>query len=497
MSITLKNAEKTYDSHVVLHDVSFSLNEGNKVVVIGENGAGKSTLLKLLLEENELTHGQRITGGYVTISFVGQEFPREVLERNITGEQYALERGGDSVLRITKRVMKEFGLGVDFLTLPLQSFSGGQRKIIDLSIAFAEHSDYLLLDEPENHIDIIARQSLIAMLNDYRGGLVFVSHDQNLINSVTNRIVEIEDGELTAYKGNYEFYLEEKARQEAGRKREWQTHQRKVEQLDKLIKRMRVWVQVNPDLGAQLRARKTQLRHLEEHAPKKPKVHKRAKISTNEIELNRSKRILLADHLSLRRGTTELFRDLSLSLFFGQKVTLIGRNGTGKTSFLKAVTGDVPYDGVLKVGVNVKVGYFSQEAADTLDPDKTPLDTLSYAYNAPEHQVRAMLARYLIDVNHCTRKIATLSGGQKTRLRFCLLFAAKPDLLLLDEPTNHLDPVTWDLLAQAINEYQGTLILVSHDRFFIDQVAKELWVVENGTIRLFRGTLSEYLQEEV
>lgn len=498
MSIVLKNAAKVFNAHTVFENLTFALNTGEKVAIIGENGAGKSTLLRMLAEEEEeLNAGSRTTDGYVRTVFVQQDFPIDLVGVDETSEDIIRKRGGESLLRNSKRVMQSLGLDEKFAKLPIRSLSGGQQKIVDLSMAFAEHTDYLFLDEPENHIDIFARQALILLMKEYDGGLVFVSHDQDLINSVTNRIVEVEDGKLQSYKGGYEFYLEEKARQEAGKKRAWESHARKVEQLDKLIKRMHQWVKMNPDLGAQLSSRKTQLERLKTNAPPKPKSHKRMRVSLEGVEKASSKRILLMDKLAIKRGDRYLVKGVSTSMFFGDKVAFVGRNGTGKTSLLKAITGELPYEGTLRVGERVKVGYFSQDTAESLDLSLTPLATLENIMGGQEHTLRGILARYLIDANHCTRPISTLSGGQKTRLRFCLLFAAKNDLLLLDEPTNHLDPVTWGIVAQAINDYEGTLILVSHDRVFIDQTVKSLWVIEGQHIKLFGGTLSEYLEEEL
>jgi ATPase subunit of ABC transporter with duplicated ATPase domains len=360
----------------------------------------------------------------------------------------------------------------------------------------ARRPHYLLLDEPENHLDIFARQILISMIREYRGCVVFVSHDQEFINAVTNRIVEVVDGTLQSYTGTYEFYLEHKARLEAGAQRTWNAHEKKVEQLDRLIKRMREWVKKNPDLGAQLRARKTQLRHLQEKAPNRPKTHSKMKLGIGEVEQKNTKRMLMSNGLTLKRGDSTILWNTDVYLSFGEKVAIVGRNGSGKTSFLKAVMGEIPITaGELKVGVGADIGYFSQESLAVLDPNKTPLDVISTVMRAPDHQQRALLARYLIGADACTRKISTLSGGQKTRLRFCLLFAAGHDFLLLDEPTNHLDPVSWEILTESLKEFGGTVLLVSHDRMFIDQVAKKLWIVEDTSISEFAGTLSEYLLE--
>lgn len=493
MSITLKKVGKAYNALTVLTDVSIALNPGERIALVGENGAGKTTILKLCAGIEEPTSGRIARENYTVALYVPQEFP--LLEYDgMTGMDYVYMEGNESVMRGVKKLLAEFEIEESILEKELAVLSGGQQRILNICTAFAKRPQYLLIDEPENHLDIFARQVLIDLMQNYRGCVVFVSHDQELINAVTNRIVEVVNGTVQSYTGTYEFYLEHKARIEAGKANAWRHHEKEVDRLDRLIKRMREWVKLNPDLGAQLRARKTQLRHLEENAPVKPRVQKVMNIRMGEVDVHHSKRMLTSKALSIRLGDKLLIRDTDVSLFFGEKVALIGRNGTGKSTFLKAALEYVPISGgELKLGVDIKVGYFSQEALTTLDPDQTALDAVSAVSHASEHQNRSMLARYLIGADSCTRSVSTLSGGQKTRLRFCLLFAANNDLLIMDEPTNHLDPLSWEILAESLKEYRGTLLMVSHDRIFIDQVAEKLWVVRNGKIAEFFGSLSEYL----
>jgi ATPase subunit of ABC transporter with duplicated ATPase domains len=206
--------------------------------------------------------------------------------------------------------------------------------------------------------------------------------------------------------------------------------------------------------------------------------------------------MLMSQNLTVRFGENNVLWNVDTYLGFGEKIALVGRNGSGKSTFLKAAIGKVPVtSGEIKLGVNIKVGYFSQEAMGTLDVEQTPLEVVASILKAPEHQLRSLLARYLIGTDGCMRKIKTLSGGEKTRLRFCLLFAANNDLLLLDEPTNHLDPLSWEILAEVLKEYRGTVLLVSHDRMFIDQITDKLWLVENHQITPYFGNLSQYLME--
>ena len=496
MSITLKKVCKSYDSHTVLAEVTASLNVGEKIALVGENGAGKTTFLKLCAGVEEASAGTITRDEYMLACFVPQEFPLEKYD-GLTGREYVYLFGKDNLLRSVDRLLGKFDVDVSILDKHLSLLSGGQQKILDLCTCLAQRPQYLLIDEPENHLDIFSRQVLIDMIRHYRGCVVFVSHDQEMINAITNRILEIEGGTIKSYTGSYEFYLEHKARMEEGQLRTWKAHEKKVNQLDKLIKRMHEWCQKNPDLGAQLSARKTQLRKLQERAPEKPKIQRQATFKLKEVEQNRTKVMLRSQGLTIRLGGADILRDTDVSLFFGEKVALIGRNGSGKSTFLKAVLGQIPVAaGDLRLGVNIKIGYFSQEAVTTLNLEETPFDVVARILkSAEQHHVRSLLAQYLIGADTCMRKIGTLSGGEKTRLRFCLLFAANNDLILLDEPTNHLDPISWEILAEALKTYQGTVLMVSHDRMFIDQVAEKLWMIKDSKIVRYYGSLSEYLLE--
>ena len=497
MSVLVKNLKKSYDTNIVLDNVSMVLNPREHIAIIGENGVGKTTLLNILAGVDEPTSGIVTKDEYSQTVIVTQDFPSEFILNGWTSSEYIDYLGGEKLLRSTLRIMKDFHLGEEVLDLKLSSLSGGQKKIIDISTSFARKPQYLFLDEPENHIDIFGRQVLIEMIKNFRGCLVFVSHDQDLVNSVTNRILEIDEGKIISYTGTYEFYLEEKQRQEEAKKKDWKHHENEVKRLDALVKRIREWVQRNPDLGPMLRAKKTQLEKLKNNAPQKPKRERKMNLSLNDVEQKRSKLILKIENFSLKLGTRSLFFKTDAYLFFGEKVALVGRNGTGKTTLFKAIMGEInPDEGSVKVGVNLNVGYFSQDHLDSINQQKTPIEVLGDIMNAPEHKLRSVLAKFLIGENAYNRPISTLSGGQKTRLRFCLLFSKQNDLLLLDEPTNHLDNVSWNVLIQAVEDYNGTILMVSHDRVFIDQTTNKLWTIEDRQINEYFGTLTNYLLEE-
>ncbi len=496
MSIVLKKISKTFGAVDVIENASLSLNLGEKIAVVGENGVGKTTLLKILAGKEESTTGTVIHDEYSVAIYVAQEFPKNFIESGLSVKDYVDQHGGDKLGRGVTRILGDFDMDNDFLNLKLEHLSGGQKKILEIATAFAQKPQYLLIDEPENHIDIFGRQILIDMMQNFRGCLVFVSHDQDLINSVTNRIIEIDNGQLHSYLGTYEYYLEERKRQKEARIREYKRYEEEAVRLDILIKRMREWVKKNPDLGPMLRSKKTQLQRLHDNAPGRPNVGKSMKLSMGDVERKNKKRILQVEDFSLRLGSKTLFYKTNAYLFFGEKIGIVGRNGTGKSSFFKAILGELsPTEGQLKVGVGLNIGYFSQDHQEMLDDKKTPIQLLNDIVREPEHVLRSRLAQFLIDYNSCNRPVSTLSGGQKTRLRFCLLFNKKHDFLLLDEPTNHLDPISWDILIQAVQDFNGTVLLISHDRVFIDQVSTKLWIVEDRQINEYLRSLTEYLSE--
>ncbi len=496
MSIQVKKVSKSYDGTPVLEEINLSINQGTRVALVGENGAGKTTLLRLLSGDIEPTQGKILKDDFTETIHVSQEFPQEYLDLDCTAEDYVSEAGGSRLRRSVLRILNDFDLDESFLSQRLRNLSGGQKKILNVAVAFARKPNYLFLDEPENHIDIFGRQILIEMMQSFRGCLVFVSHDQDLINAVANQIIEVEDGKLSTYTGTYEFYLSEKQRKEEAKKKAFAHYEREHDRLDKLIKRMREWVKKNPDLGAMLRAKKTQLQRLTTNAPPKPKQSHAMKLGSKDVEQKRGKMIITAEGLSLGYGTETLIEKTDMYLRFGEKVSFVGRNGTGKSTFIKAVLGKIePQKGTLRIGNDITIGYFSQDHQEELQMNKSPLDVLGDVLPGQESRLRSILAKFLIDKEICMRPIKTLSGGQKTRLRFCLLFSRQNDLLLLDEPTNHLDPVSWDVLVQAIQDYNGTVLMVSHDRVFIDQVATKLWTIEDKQVNEYLGTLTEYLSE--
>lgn len=490
-NLNAKNIIKTYGTKSVLDGVSINVSEGDKIALVGENGSGKTTLMRILAGEEDVTSGSVIVDDYMPRLYMAQEFFSNPEETGMSF--FANEKSERAVLRY----LGELAISPKILETKTELLSGGQKKILQLIKMFCSNGPFLLLDEPENHLDYFAREWLVATLKNYRGSVIFVSHDQYIIDHVANKIVELEDGKLTVYRGDYKFFLEEKARQMNGRHQQWKHMEKEIERQRKVVVRMREFAKLNSDVAGVYRSRVKQLDRLLDARMEKPQLErKKMKLSVGDVDKKANKRILSIDDLSLRFGNLSIFHRTSLQLLFGEKVCLFGRNGSGKTSLFKMIQGTLkPTNGMVKLGVDLRVGYFSQEHHEELDPNKTPIDEVGDVMSGDEQKIRAFLSNFLIDSMAATRPISTLSGGQKTRLRFAKLFSREIDFLLLDEPTNHLDTLSWQVLVEAIKSFTGTVLLVSHDRAFVDEVVEKLWVINNSTIREFHGNLSELLGE--
>lgn len=491
-NLSVKNVTKTFGAMPVLNDVTLSLSLGDKVVLVGENGAGKTTMMRILAGIEEPSKGFIISSERMPRAYASQEFDENL---NQTASEFV---GGEKAQRTALRMLDELDMPESILSLQLKMMSGGQRKIMQLIKVLASKSPYLLLDEPENHLDYFAREWLVTTLKEYRGCIVFISHDQYVIDSVANKIVEIEDGTLKSYRGDYQFFLEEKGRQLKGRFQEWDHMCREIERHKKMVLKLRELAKKTSKVSGFYRNKKRKLNQLIENQTERPKLSRpKMRLNVDGVENKNSKRILQFVDLSLKLGDKSIFHRLGNQLFFGEKICLFGRNGSGKTSLINMIRGGLqPSSGSVNLGVNVEVGFFSQEHYEELDPNATPLEEIGkVSRSGGEQKARSILGSFLIDSTVASRKISTLSGGQKTRLRFAKLFARNVEFLILDEPTNHLDSLSWQVLLEAIKAFQGTVLLVSHDRAFVDEVVDKLWVINSSEIKTFYGNLSALLGE--
>lgn len=491
-SITVRDATKYFDHKLVLSDANITLSNDQKVVLVGENGAGKTTLLKLMSGELLPDSGEIFTDLWVDRILVQQEF--HDYESAITVRQYL-----GSLWQKVIRLMAPLNFSQSVFDQDISSLSGGQKRLIELAKAFATSNAFLLLDEPENHLDFIARQWLIDQINVSRGGVVLVSHDQYVIDQVANTIIEIEDGETMVFTGSYQGYLENRERLLKGELRQWKQREDEIAHFKRVVSDLKQWAKRNSDFAKTYQSKVKKLAKLRDEQTDKPQLERRSiKARLNPVERKGGKKILSFHNYGLTIGGRELVREFTQDLWFGEKICLFGLNGCGKTSIFRTIRGDfTPTTGSVRVGPSIRVGFFSQDHAEEIDGKLTPYEEIQRIFGGNEGKIRPLLSRFLFDQISMHQKIETLSGGQKTRLRFAKLFNGDPELLLLDEPTNHLDRMTWDVLCESIKNFNGTVLLVSHDRAFVDQTVSKLWTFEEGLIKEYFGNMSEYIEDKI
>lgn len=493
-NLSAKNISKTYVVEPVLEGVTLHLVPGEKVALVGENGAGKSTLLRILAGAEEVSSGLVEMKEGVRRHYASQDFSED---ESRTVEEYFKEDSRVPMHRVFA-YLHELEIPHDILGKRIEVLSGGQKKLIQLVRALLSGAQFLFLDEPENHLDYFAREWLAGKMSDYYGALVFVSHDEYVVDRVAEKIVEVEDGKTKEYRGTFAFYLEEKERQKEAEHQDWLEEEREIARHREMVQRMQGYAHHNSGRARMYQERKKKLERMLEERKEEPTMdRKKMKLRTADVERKSTKRIALIDGVTYEIGGKHLFYKADASLFFGEKVCLFGRNGSGKTTLVKMLRGEIaPQEGELSLGTNMAVGYFSQDHDDGVDAAKTPMDAILPHVRHNEERARALLGRFLIDEEAAERPVSSLSGGQKVRLRFALLFSRDVEFLLLDEPTNNLDPVSWQILADAVAEFNGSVLLITHDRAFADMTTNKLWVLEQGKIREFLGNFSEFVERQ-
>lgn len=527
MQLVVDKIAKSFGVHDVFKDVSFMVDKGEHIGLVGVNGSGKTTLLRCLLEPAYIDSGsirfeQGISVGYVqqgftdikgTIwSFMLQSCPeilrlREDMQRLEAGVNDA---GGDALealmedyARVTKRyeyldgyhyenrikrVLIGLGYTESWWEQDAATLSGGQKTRLMLAAALVRNPDFLILDEPTNHLDIVMTQWLETYLHEFKGGLLVVSHDRAFLDNVAVRILEMEGGRLQSFKGNYSRYLEQKAIQTATLEAAYAAQQDYIARTEAYIRRFKAGIK-----SKMARGRQSQLNRLERlDAP----------VRNEEFELRLppatecADRVLIMEDLTIGYGDKVLAQGINLTLRRGEKAALLGANGTGKTTLLKTILGEVqPLKGKAKIGNRVQIGYFSQ-SYERLSPKQTLLENFVIEYGFTEERTRSLLGGMLFHGDDVFKEIGTLSGGQKARLVLLKLVLDGANCLVLDEPTNHLDIMAREAVEAALTAFDGTVLVVSHDRYFINEVADRIWEIEEGQLKDYKGNYDFYLAEK-
>ena len=530
--ISVQNLKVEFSSQVLFEGVSFVVNKKDKIALVGKNGAGKSTLLKIFAGEQHPTSGvvskpTDITIGYLpqTMDLSGNctvkeevmkafshieeldsqihELNQKLLERtDYESESYqelidtlaykndvrAMYQSENYEALIEKTLIGLGFLRADF-DRPINEFSGGWRMRIELAKILLRRPDVLLLDEPTNHLDIESIQWLETFLKTQANILLLVSHDKAFIDNVTNRTIEISCGKIYDYKVNYSHFIELRKERVEQQKRAFENQQKMIQDTEEFIEKFRY----KPTKSVQVQSRIKQLEKIERiQIDEVDHSHLRLKFPPAPRSGDYP---VIADNVGKSYGNLNVFHDCTFTIKRGEKVAFVGKNGAGKSTMVKCIMNEIPFDGSLKIGHNVKIGYFAQNQAMMLDENLTVFDTIDYAATGEiRTKINDILGAFMFGGALSEKKVKVLSGGERSRLAMIQLLLQPVNLLILDEPTNHLDIRTKDILKEAIQDFEGTVIVVSHDRDFLNGLVEKVYEFGNGVMREHLGGIYDFLE---
>ena len=526
IDIAVKDLVKSFEiGDNLLDGLSFEIQEGECVAVLGRNGCGKTTLFRILTGEIGYDAGEVYVNPHKRLGLISQipQYPagytvEEVLRsafRNLLDMRRRMEElesqmavgASGSVLSEYDRLTNRFasgggydmdvdtdkvcnGLGIpeDMRRQAFDMLSGGEKTRVNLARLLLEKTEILLLDEPTNHLDLKSVEWLEAYIHKFKGTVLTISHDRYFLDQIADRIVEISDGHGEFYSGNYTFYMEEKQARFNLQLKQYEQEQAKLKQLGFTLERMKGWGINNRTLYRRAMSIQHRMERIEK--TKKPTVAKtmRASFAQRDFE---GDVVFETMGFSKAYGEKQLFSDVNLLVKGGERIALLGDNGAGKTTFIRCLLGQEPCEGKVKFGPTVKAGYLPQIMHFT-HPERTLYDTMLYEKNLTPQAARDRLGAFLFQGEDVFKTVGSLSGGEQSRLRLCMLMDEKINLLILDEPTNHLDIASREWVECAIEEFEGVLLFVSHDRYFVEKFADRIWELECGKIRDFPCGYAKY-----
>jgi ATP-binding cassette subfamily F protein 3 len=401
--------------------------------------------------------------------------------------------GGDGYTERVRGLLLGLGLAEEGQLKPLSVLSGGQKKLVGLARLLLLRPDVLLLDEPDNHLDLAGKVYLEGLIREYEGTVVIVSHDRYLLDAAVTHIAELEDGRLTVFAGDYSTYVAEKALRQARQEEQFRAQQHEILRLQAAIKRFAIWGKVYDNEKFAAKAKTMQKRLDKMDKIEKP-VLERRRMDLRQLNGWRgSNKVLEFENVTKSFGPRQVFAGINETVWHGERVGLIGPNGAGKSVLLRMILGQEAADsGEIRLGPSVSVGHYAQEH-ETLDFNQTVLDSVRYAGSMSESNATAFLLRYLFSYRQVSQKIGDLSGGERSRLQLALLVLSGANFLLLDEPTNNLDIASAEVLEEALEDFVGTVLVISHDRYFLDRTVGRLLSIEAGQWVEYQGGYSDYL----
>lgn len=516
---------KSFGVRQVFSNVSFEIKEGDRVALVGPNGAGKSTLLKCILGIEELDEGQVVMSPVASIGYLQQDVnlgdaslaeeietawddvhalenklqelttyleTHEASESDLQRLDYLQNRlewlGGYDYEQKTKRIVYGLGFTDEDLYKPANAFSGGQKTRINLAKALVRSPDFLFLDEPTNHLDMEMLEWLEGYLSSYRGGILIVSHDRYFMDRIVTGVVELDHHKATTYRGNYSRYVLQRDERLKADSIAYEKQQEYIKKTEEYIDKYRAGIK-----SKMARGRQSQLNRLE---------RLEAPIISHSLDFKfppaamSADKVLVLDHVSIGYDTNKpIIDDISIVVRRGESVALIGPNGVGKSTMVKSIVGELaPLNGHIDIGNRVQVGYFSQEHEELHDQWQV-VDEIINNYNFTEEKARNVLGSFLFKGDDVFKLVGDLSGGERARLALLKLFLQGDNFLILDEPTNHLDVPTREIVERALQQFGGTCFIISHDRYFLDQVSTRTLVLEDKGVTEYLGNYSYYKEK--
>ena len=526
--ISISDLDFHFGSRALYDHASLHIKPKDKIGLIGLNGTGKSTLLRLLVGEYKADGGSISMSKEVSLGFLNQDllsydthesilhvamqafeealrlqdeieailvkfetnYTDDLVEKLANLQERFEALGGYTMQSRAEEILEGLGFGTEELQKPLKSFSGGWRMRVMLAKILLQQPSLLLLDEPTNHLDLPSIKWIENYLADYEGAVVIVSHDREFLDRTTNTTVEVTGGKLVPYAGNYSYYLEEKEERNLIQKGAFENQQSQIRAAERFIERFKAKASKAKQAQSRVKAL-DKLERIEDVAQDSAKVNIKF-----QFKVEPGRHILRMEHVTKKYDEKLIFRDTNVHIERVDKIALIGANGKGKSTLMRLVAGsEAPTAGKHQLGHNVIMSFFAQHQLESLTLDNEIIQEMSEAGSKRnDMELRSVLGSFLFTGDQVFKKIKVLSGGEKSRVALAKTLISEANFLLLDEPTNHLDMVSVNILIQALEQYAGTFIVISHDRFFVENVATKIWYIEDFQLKEYPGTYAEYEQ---
>ncbi|NDJ87442.1 MAG: ABC-F family ATP-binding cassette domain-containing protein [Chloroflexi bacterium] len=542
--IQIDHITVSYITRIIFQDLSWHIQDRERIGLVGPNGSGKSSLLKVINgdvvpDSGSIVRSKDLQVGYLpqdvdlpageTLLDAAMALPPELarleaalteledllgnpavyndeerLTRTLKRQEDLLEayeaRGGPRHASTVREILRHLGFSSEDYDRPAQTLSGGQKKLIALTRLAAARPELLLLDEPDNHLDINAKHRLEQFINGYEGSVVIVSHDRYLLDEVATHIAELEGGKLTIYHGNYTAYTTERELQRLRQQQLYVAQQKEIARIEAAIKRFELWASMVVDERhiRQARSRRKLLERMEANGEIIEAVTERRQMNLQINGWRGSKKAVEASGLAMAFDDELLFTELSFVVRHGERVGFVGPNGAGKSVLFQLITGRLqPFEGEITIGPSTRIGYYAQEH-QTLSAwlDRSPIELLRELRPMSENQAVTFLIKFQFTYDQVRQPIRTMSGGERSRLQLARLMLQEPNLLLLDEPTNNLDIPSVEVLEETLDSFEGAVMVISHDRYFLDRAVDQIIELEDSVLSFYPGGYTDYLDQK-